>query len=250
MASLFTINPDGSLSITLPPPILAGKIPAGLLATLPATPAAGDTFVALDQPTGQQLYVCGKSGQWNQMVNLGGSGALKVEGGSLDINLATMPMLSRENSFTGLNHFTGDVDFQGKVTGVSGAAAKIWFGAKSAIAQPVAARVDATLGFETYIAGSTPGVQTSPTQFTIPANGIYHGYAQIRSIPAVMGASYLSIRRNGQEIAFSGWAGGTLGGPALQTVFSLPLLKNDVLTAVASSWTAFTIDGAAFVCET
>jgi len=250
MPAVFQVNPDGSITFSnVAAPSSAPRVNTGALAAISKLPQLGDMFLALDQPKGQQLYVCTIVGQWYQCLNLGGSGALTLEGGSLDVNLAIVPLLESENTFTGLNHFKGDVDFTGKITGVAGGAAKLWVSAKSALAQPVAAKLDATLGFETLLTGSAPGIQTSPSQFTIPVAGIYRGYAQFRSIPAVMGAVYLSIRRNGQEIAFNGWAGGTLGGPALQTVFSLPFLKGDILMAVASSWTAFTIDGAVFVLE-
>lgn len=247
MASVFTLNPDGTVSIALSPQLIASQIPAGALAALPAAPNAGDTFLALDQPAGQQLYVCGKSGQWTQLLNLGGSGALKFDGGSLDINLATMPMLERENAFTGLNHFA-DVEFTGKVTGLP-IGNKIWAGATSAIAQPVITNIDLKLGFQTDLPGSTPGIRTSATNFTVPVTGFYRGYAEIRSLPTG-GSVYLAIQANGQQIAKNGWAGGYFGGFALQTQFSRPLNQGDVLTAVASTtWAAFGVQQASFVME-
>lgn len=245
MASVFTLNPDGTVSVTLSPQLVASQIPAGALAALPAAPNAGDTFLALDQPAGQQLYVCGKSGQWSQLLNLGGSGALKFDGGSLDINLATMPMLERENAFTGLNHFA-DVEFTGKVTGLP-IGNKIWAAATSAIAQPVVTSI--VLGFQADLPGSTLGIRTSATNFTVPATGFYRGYAEISSLPAG-GSVYLAIQVNGQRIAKNGWAGGYFGGFNLQTVFSRPLNQGDVLTAIASSpWAAFSVQQASFVIE-
>lgn len=246
MASVFTLNPDGTVSIALSPQLIASQIPAGAFAALPAAPNAGDTFLALDQPTGQQLYVCGKSGQWTQLLNLGGSGALKFAGGSLDVNLAIVPLMESENTFTGLNHFVGDVDFRGKVTGLP-TGNKIWAAATSAIAQPVVTSI--VLGFPTDLPGSTPGIHTSAKNFTVPVTGFYRGYAEISAVPTG-GSVYLAIQVNGQQIGKNGWAGGYFGGFALQTQFSRPLNQGDVLTAVASSpWAAFSVQQASFLIE-
>lgn len=243
----FSVNADGSLTITLPAQLLATKIPSGTLAQITAAPGPGDVYIALDQPVGQQLYVAASGGQWTQMLNLGGSGALQLVDGSLDINLATMPMLEKENHFTGLNHFA-DVEFTGAVSGLPVAAAKLWVGAESETPLLVAAKLQTTLAFEVNAPGSTPGVHTSPSEFTIPSAGVYRGYAEIRSLPAG-GAVYLLIECNGAEIASNGWAGGPQGGPSLQAVFSRPFAKGDILTVAVSTWTAFQVESAVFVLE-
>jgi hypothetical protein len=69
-------------------------IPHGALANMPARCQLGWQYMALDQPLGQQLYLCSlnPTETWMQQLNLGGSGALEVVGGSLDVNLAIVPI--------------------------------------------------------------------------------------------------------------------------------------------------------------
>jgi hypothetical protein len=65
--------------------------------------------VALDQPLGQQIYVCNPtpSGNgWFQMGTLGGSGGLKMDQGTLDINLAVVPRLTEPPRFCTVAAYT------------------------------------------------------------------------------------------------------------------------------------------------
>jgi hypothetical protein len=84
-----------------------GAIASGTLATLPVSCSAGTLYFVTDQPAAQQLYTCSSANTWTQLVNLGGSGALLVTGGSLDINPAVVPRLAAANTFTALTNHTG-----------------------------------------------------------------------------------------------------------------------------------------------
>jgi hypothetical protein len=84
-----------------------GAIASGTLATLPVSCSTGTLYFVTDQPAGQQLYTCSSANTWTQLVNLGGSGALLVTGGSLDINPAVVPRLAAANTFTALTTHTG-----------------------------------------------------------------------------------------------------------------------------------------------
>lgn len=77
-----------------------------VLANIPATCNTGDLFFASDQGYGQQLYTCAATNVWVQQNNLGGSGGLFYDGGSLDINTAVVPRLAAANTFTGPADFT------------------------------------------------------------------------------------------------------------------------------------------------
>jgi hypothetical protein len=73
------------------------SVTAGTLQAISPTCDPGSLYIALDQPLGQQIYVCNQSASgngWFQMGTLGGSGALKMEQGTLDINLAVVPRLT------------------------------------------------------------------------------------------------------------------------------------------------------------
>jgi hypothetical protein len=79
---------------------------AGDLTVMPASCQSGDLYVAQDQPPGQQLYLCGQQG-WYQTVSLGGSGALAIQDGTLDVVPSVIPFRSSPNTWSGLNSFTG-----------------------------------------------------------------------------------------------------------------------------------------------
>jgi hypothetical protein len=82
------------------------SITAGTLASIPVSCTVGTLYFATDQPAGQQLYTCSAANTYTQEVNLGGSGALAVSGGSLDVNLAIVPRLTAANTFSGFNTLT------------------------------------------------------------------------------------------------------------------------------------------------
>ncbi|MBV9156332.1 MAG: hypothetical protein JO097_08710, partial [Acidobacteriaceae bacterium] len=66
---------------------------SGTLASIPGTCTPGSglyLYFATDQPAGQQEYQCSSANTWTQLINLGGSGALQITGGSLDINPAVV----------------------------------------------------------------------------------------------------------------------------------------------------------------
>jgi hypothetical protein len=81
-------------------------VPAGTLASIPSGCSVGQLYFATDAAVGQQLYECSSTGSWNQYTALGGSGALAITGGSLDIVSSVVPMKAAANSFTGVNTFT------------------------------------------------------------------------------------------------------------------------------------------------
>lgn len=87
----------------------AGAVPSGTLALMPLACSAGALYVATDQPAGQQLYTCSSANIWTQMLNLGGSGALQITDGSLDINPAVVPQLGVANTFTAFNTMTDGI---------------------------------------------------------------------------------------------------------------------------------------------
>lgn len=83
----------------------AASIQSGLLAALPTSCAAGDVYFATDQPKGQQLYQCSAADTWTQSLLLGGSGALQLVDGALDINPDVVPQKGTANIFTAYNTF-------------------------------------------------------------------------------------------------------------------------------------------------
>lgn len=84
----------------------ATAIVSGTVSSLPATCTTGDIYFTTDQPASQQLYLCSATNTWTQFLNLGGSGALTITGGSLDINPSVLGTLGAANSWTGINSFT------------------------------------------------------------------------------------------------------------------------------------------------
>jgi len=82
------------------------SITAGTLTSIPVSCTVGTLYFATDQPAGQQLYTCSAANMYTQEVNLGGSGALAVSGGSLDVNPAIVPRPTAANTFSGFNTFT------------------------------------------------------------------------------------------------------------------------------------------------
>ena len=76
---------------------------------MPASCTAGTLYMATDQTPGQQLYTCSSSNTWTQYTSLGGSGALAVTNGSLDIVTSVVPRLAAANNFVGLNTFSNGV---------------------------------------------------------------------------------------------------------------------------------------------
>lgn len=91
-ASGVSITPNGSLqamSTTSPEPL----------------------YVATDQPAGQRLYLC-VNGTCNQQGNLGGSGILQYQNGTLDVNLAVLPRLISANNWAGLQSMLNGLSLQ------------------------------------------------------------------------------------------------------------------------------------------
>jgi trimeric autotransporter adhesin len=86
---------------------------AGTLAAIPATCSVGTLYVASDQPVSQQLYACSSLNTWTQYMSLGGSGALAITNGALDVVTSVVPRLAAANTFTGLNTFPSGVRMGG-----------------------------------------------------------------------------------------------------------------------------------------
>jgi hypothetical protein len=99
-ASTVTVSGGGGGSTTT-------ALTSGTISALPATCTTGGVYFATDQPALQQLYTCSSTNTWTQMINVGGSGALSITGGSLDITANVVPRLAVTNNFTGLNSFAG-----------------------------------------------------------------------------------------------------------------------------------------------
>jgi hypothetical protein len=107
---VFTVNAKGLITGVSTVTAAGGSgggttIPVDVLANIPATCSVGALFFASDQPAGQQLYNCSDTNTWTQTLNLGGSGALEMVGGSLDINPGVSPTLGSPNTWTVLNNF-------------------------------------------------------------------------------------------------------------------------------------------------
>lgn len=73
-----------------------GSVPFGPLVDMPVICKEGALYVVTDQPSGQQIYICGPVGFY-QFLSLGGSGALLFKGGALDINTVVVPRLGAAN---------------------------------------------------------------------------------------------------------------------------------------------------------
>lgn len=104
---VITVNTFGQ--ITGVSAVSINNIGSGTLASMPTACNAGTIYFATDQPAGQQLFTCSSLNVWTQMLNLGGSGALEMTNGSLDINPAVVPQLGVANTFTGFNTMTDGV---------------------------------------------------------------------------------------------------------------------------------------------
>jgi hypothetical protein len=87
--------------------VVSRSVGSGPLASLPASPSPGDLYFATDEPDGQWLFGCSAKAEWIQLLNIGGSGALQIVDGSLDINLAVVPLLTQANTFTRLTLLNG-----------------------------------------------------------------------------------------------------------------------------------------------
>ena len=87
----------------------------GQTVSMPLTCSAGALYFAIDQPPGQQLYACSAANVWTQMGAVGGSGALAVVNGALDIVTSVVPRLAAANAFTGLNSFNA-IQLQGSTS--------------------------------------------------------------------------------------------------------------------------------------
>jgi hypothetical protein len=85
----------------------------GTLAAIPGTCSVGSLYVANDQPASQQLYACSSANTWTQYMSLGGSGALAITNGALDVVTTVVPRLTAANTFTGLNTFPSGVRLGG-----------------------------------------------------------------------------------------------------------------------------------------
>jgi hypothetical protein len=104
---VLTVNAFGQVTAVSTATIGGGPaISSGTLASMPTTCTAGTLYFATDQPAAQQLFTCSSANVWTQMLSVGGSGALKVTNGSLDINTVVVPQLGVANTFTGLNAMT------------------------------------------------------------------------------------------------------------------------------------------------
>jgi hypothetical protein len=84
------------------------NLASGPLAKIPSTCTPGSgiyLFFAIDQPAGQQEYQCSATNIWTQLNSLGGSGALVMTGGSLDINTAVISRIAAAENITGVKIF-------------------------------------------------------------------------------------------------------------------------------------------------
>jgi hypothetical protein len=109
---VLTVNAFGQVTAVSTAAVSGGSgsgIASGTLASMPTTCSAGTLYFATDQPAGQQLFTCSATNVWTQMLSVGGSGALKVTNGSLDINTVVVPQLGVANTFTGFNTMTNGV---------------------------------------------------------------------------------------------------------------------------------------------
>ena len=104
---------------TAVPGILSGTFQS-MSTVVPCKP--GSLFFATDSPDGQWIYGCNNLKYWVQLLNIGSSGALQVVGGSLDVNMATVPLIFKPNTFDGFNTFDNGLSLlTGKVRPVCSA---------------------------------------------------------------------------------------------------------------------------------
>ncbi len=95
------------------PAVAAGQRLRGRASGIPTTCSSGALYVATDQPTSQQIYTCSSANTWTQYMSLGGSGALAVTNGALDVVTSVVPRLAAANTFTGLNTFPSGIRMGG-----------------------------------------------------------------------------------------------------------------------------------------
>lgn len=86
-------------------------ISTGTLSAIPGTCAIGALFFATDQPANQQIYTCSAANTWTQSGLLGGSGALAVTSGALDINTTVLPRKTNSETISGLWSFTNPATY-------------------------------------------------------------------------------------------------------------------------------------------
>ncbi|HZQ51704.1 MAG TPA: hypothetical protein VFB14_05880 [Bryobacteraceae bacterium] len=101
-----TVDGKGRITQISAIPAAASALVSGALASLPSTCSAGSLYFAADQPAGQQIYTCSSANTWTQSMSLGGSGALAVNNGALDIVTSVVPRLAAANTFSGFNSFS------------------------------------------------------------------------------------------------------------------------------------------------
>ena len=94
----------------VPPVMIIGQV-----VSVPLTCSTGALYFAIDQPAGQQLYACSASNVWTQQGAVGGSGALAVVNGALDVVTSVVPRLPAANTFTGFNSFNA-IQLQGSAS--------------------------------------------------------------------------------------------------------------------------------------
>lgn len=126
----------------VPPVITIGPV-----VSMPLTCGTGALYFAIDQPAGQQLYACSAANVWTQLGAVGGSGALAVMNGAVDIVTSVVPRLAAANAFTGLNSFNA-IQLQGSISDPgcksSSDIGKIWINTTSS----------ANTGYEVCLASS------------------------------------------------------------------------------------------------
>jgi len=89
----------------------ASSIASGPTSGLPSSCSTGAVYFATDQPAAQQLYTCSATNTWTQILGFGGSGALAVTSGALDIVTSVVPRKAQAETLTGLWTLQPGVDF-------------------------------------------------------------------------------------------------------------------------------------------
>lgn len=89
---------------------------AGTMSAMPSVCASGSLYLATDQPVAQQLYICSSANTWTAAMSVGPSGALAINGGSLDIVTSVVPRLTAANNFNGVNTFNSGLKLNSGVS--------------------------------------------------------------------------------------------------------------------------------------
>lgn len=89
----------------------ASSLAHGVDTSKPLTCAVGDIYISTDLAAALQLYICSSTNVWRAQLNVGGSGALLMTNGSLDINTAVIPRFQNTGEFTASQKYKAGIQY-------------------------------------------------------------------------------------------------------------------------------------------